>query len=426
MVTVPAPIIGNPAGVDASTPPPDRAENPPGSRLRVAIVGTVGLPSRYGGFETLAQYLVEYLGDEFEFTVYCSGPDYKERPSEYMGARLVYIPLRANGAQSIPYDLMNYAHAWRHTDVLLVLGCSGTLALGLGRLLGKPSILNVGGLEWQRSKWGRWARNFLRISEWAGVVSADHVVSDNIGISYHLRKAYKRGSTLIEYGGDHVSDPAITEAFTAKYPFLKGRYGFALARIQPDNNPELVLHAFNQVPEMDLVFIGTWNRSEYGRELKRRYENYPNLRLLEAIYDPDELNVIRGNCAFYVHGHSAGGTNPALVEAMNMGLPIASFDVAYNRATTENSVKYFRNVAGLAGLIIQVEQAEWDAQRPVVRAIAKRRYGWKRIVDEYGRLFRLTGANASIRRKSAHAKASPESAPAGPGAENPVRIGEAP
>ena len=403
---IPAPVIGNPVSADALTTPPVRSGNRPGARLRVAIVGTVGLPSRYGGFETLAQYLVEYLGDEFDFTVYCSGPDYPERPLQFMGARLVYIPLSANGAQSIPYDLISYVHAWRHADVLLVLGCSGTLALCLGKLFGKPSILNVGGLEWQRSKWGRWARNFLRISEWAGVVTADHVVSDNIGIAYHLRKAYKRGSTLIEYGGDHVSTPVITGDLAAKYPFLKGRYAFALARIQPDNNPELVLHAFNQVPEMDLVFIGTWDRSEYGRELKRRYESYPNLRLLEAIYDPEELNVIRGNCTFYVHGHSAGGTNPALVEAMHMGLPIAAFDVAYNRATTENSVRYFRNVATLAGLIIQVDREEWDAQRPVVRAIAERRYAWKRIVEEYGRLFRLAGARASTRREAAQAKAS--------------------
>ena len=188
-------------------------------RVRVAIVGTVGLPSRYGGFETLARYLVEYLGDEFAFTVYCSGPDYGDRPAEFMGARLVYLPLRANGAQSIPYDLLNYAHAWGHADVLLVLGCSGTLALCLGKLLGKPSILNVGGLEWQRSKWSRWASGFLRLSEWAGVLAADHVIADNIGIAHHIRKAYKRPSTLIEYGGDHVSTP---ETSGAKPSFSSG------------------------------------------------------------------------------------------------------------------------------------------------------------------------------------------------------------
>ncbi len=353
------------ADADVAQRSPDWAGRraPPGPKLRVAIIGTVGVPSRYGGFESLAQQLVETLSDEFEFVVYCSGPEYKERLPEYRGARLVYLPLKANGAQSIPYDFLNYAHACRHADVLLVLGCSGSLALPLVRALRKPAILNVGGMEWQRSKWGAWARRFLRLSEMVGVRAADIVVSDNLGIAYHMRKAYNRETDIIEYGGDHVETPRLDPGLLAKYPFLERPYAFALARIQPDNNPELILHAFNQVPETDLVFVGTWARSEYGRELKRRYEGFPNLRLLEAIYDPVELNAIRGHCSLYVHGHSAGGTNPALVEAMHLGLPVAAFDVAYNRATTEDEARYFNNVASLAQLLLQEPQAEWDAQR---------------------------------------------------------------
>jgi glycosyltransferase involved in cell wall biosynthesis len=340
--------------------------------------------------------------------VYCSAPEYPERPAEYRGARLVYLPLKANGAQSIPYDFLNYAHACARADVLLVLGCSGSLVLPLVRALRKPAILNVGGMEWQRSKWGAWARRFLRLSEAVGARAADILVSDNLGIAYHMRKAYRRGSELIEYGGDHVETPALTPELAAKYPFLERRYAFALARIQPDNNPELILHAFNQVPEMDLVFVGTWNRSAYGRELKSRYAGFPNLRLLEAIYDPVELNAIRGRCAFYVHGHSAGGTNPALVEAMHLGLPVAAFDVAYNRATTENGARYFNNVSSLAALLIQVTREEWDAQRPRMRDIAARRYSWKRIAEEYARLFReAAGRRTRIRGRAVPAGGRP-------------------
>jgi glycosyltransferase involved in cell wall biosynthesis len=357
-------------------------------KLRVAIVGTVGLPARYGGFETLAHYLVEHLGEEFDFTVYCSGPDYKERPKDFLGARLVYFPLRANGVQSIPFDILNYFHALKNCDILLVLGVSGGLALPLVRLLGKPSILNIGGLDWQRSKWGRWASRFLHLSEAIAVRSASVVVSDNLGISHHLQTAYKTATTLIEYGGDQTTKPEITEALVKKYPFLSRPYAFAVARIQSDNNPELLLYAYNQVPEVEFVFIGNWNRSEYGRELKKHYQVFPNLHLLEAIYDPLELNVIRANCAYYVHGHSSGGTNPALVEAMNLSLPIASFDVVYNRATTENRVKYFRNVATLVELILQVPQSEWDQQREVVKDIALRRYRWEGITKKYAEIFR--------------------------------------
>ncbi len=377
---VPAPVTSSPIAAPI-TKSNDR-------KLRVAVVGTVGLPARYGGFETLAHYLVEHLGSEFDFIVYCSGPDYKERPKDFLGARLVYLPLRANGAQSIPFDILNYIHALKNCDLLLVLGVSGGLALPLVRLLGKPSILNIGGMEWQRSKWGRWASRFLHLSEAVAVRAASVVVSDNQGITHHLKTAYKRSSTLIEYGGDQTTKPEITQGLIKKYPFLSRPYAFAVARIQSDNNPELLLYAYNQVPEVEFVFIGNWNRSEYGRELKKHYEVFPNLHLLEAIYDPVELNVIRANCAYYVHGHSAGGTNPALVEAMNLSLPIASYDVVYNRATTENRVKYFRNVATLVELILQVPQSEWDNQREVVKDIAHRRYRWAGISGKYAELFR--------------------------------------
>ncbi len=288
----------------------------------------------------------------------------------------------------------------------MVLGCSGSLALPFFPLFVKPIILNVGGMDWQRSKWNPWVRRFLQVSEIAGARAADILVSDNLGIAYHMRKAYKRESTLIEYGGDHAETPGLTPELTAKYPFLERPYAFALARIQPDNNPELILHAFNQVPETDLVFIGTWNRSEYGRELKRKYEGFPNLRLLEAIYDPVELNAIRGHCSLYVHGHSAGGTNPALVEAMHLGLPVAAFDVAYNRATTENQASYFNNVASLASLLIQVPQPEWDAQRARMKSISDRRYGWKRIAEEYARLFHTAGSRRIFARAKAAVEAS--------------------
>ncbi|HKP95027.1 MAG TPA: DUF1972 domain-containing protein [Fibrobacteria bacterium] len=354
----------------------------------MAIIGTMGLPARYGGFETLARYLVEYLGDEFEFTVYCSGPDYAEKPKTYLNARLVYIPFKANGAQSICFDFLNFAHAWRHSDLLLVLGVSGGLAMPFCRFFKKASILNIGGLDWQRSKWGPFAKRLLRLFESAAVRTARLNVTDNQGIADYMRTAYGRESVLIEYGGDQTTKPGISGELSGKYPFLDRPYAFAVARIQMDNNPELLLYAFNQVPEAEFVFVGNWKGSEYGRELKKRYELYPNLHLLEAIYDPVELNVIRAHCSYYVHGHSAGGTNPSLVEAMNLSLPIAAFDVVYNRATTENRVRYFHNVASLVELILKVPQSEWDGQRSIVKDIAHRRYRWEGIAQKYAELFR--------------------------------------
>jgi glycosyltransferase involved in cell wall biosynthesis len=116
-------------------------------------------------------------------------------------------------------------------------------------------------------------------------------------------------------------------------------YACKVCRIEPENNVHVVLDAFSKLPRHTLVFIGNWNNSEYGRALREKYKDNTNMHLLDPIYDQRTLDVIRGNCFLYIHGHSAGGTNPSLVEAMYLGLPVIAFDVSYNRTTTDNSSK---------------------------------------------------------------------------------------
>jgi glycosyltransferase involved in cell wall biosynthesis len=350
---------------------------------KVAVIGTVGLPARYGGFETLAHFLVLYLGKGLDLTVYCSGPAYQSRARKYNGAGLKYFPFKANGAQSVIFDCASLVHGCFTSDVLLVLGVSGGIFLPFVQLFRKRVVLNIGGLEWQRSKWGPLARRFLKLSEAIAVRFAHVLVADNQGIASYLKDEYGLESTLIEYGGDQVSVPAITEQMRRRYPFLESPFAFSVARIQRDNNIEMVLEAFSHPSSHPLVVVGNWAATPYGRELKARFEPYPNLHLLEAIYDQEELNCLRGHCSVYVHGHSAGGTNPALVEAMHLSLPIAAFDVIYNRTTTENKAQYFRTAEELKDLLWRVTIEDWQAQRAVMKAIAERRYRWKLIAEKY-------------------------------------------
>jgi glycosyltransferase involved in cell wall biosynthesis len=350
---------------------------------RVAIVGIVGLPAQYGGFETLAHFLVTHLGDRLDLTVYCSGPDYRVRRDSYASARLKYLPFRANGPQSTIYDAFALAGACLYADVVLVLGVSGGLFFPLARLARKRMVLNIGGLDWQRSKWSRWASRFLKLSEAIAVKSADVLVADNVEIGAYLSRRYGRSSTLIEYGGDQIGLPKVTEDRRRRYPFLNAPYAFSVARIQPDNNIEMILEAFAGMSGPPLVFVGNWEKSAFGREVKARFANRRNLNLLEAIYDPEELNTLRGHCSVYIHGHSAGGTNPSLVEAMHLGLPIAAFDVSYNRATTERAARYFASAAELAELLERVSPEEWESQREKMKEIAIRRYRWSVIAEKY-------------------------------------------
>jgi glycosyltransferase involved in cell wall biosynthesis len=349
-------------------------------RRRVAVVGTVGLPPRYGGFETLTHFLIDCLGDAIDFIVYCSGPDYSMHVETYRSAKLKYLPFRANGAQSVIFDFVSLA------DVILVLGVSGGIFVPLTRCFGKRVVLNIGGLDWQRSKWGRLASRFLKVSEAIAVKWADVLVSDNEGIASYLKTEYGLSSVLIEYGGDQVTLPIITEDRKQRYPFLGHPYAFSVARVQADNNIEMILDAFATSSRHVFVMVGNWESSAFGRELKSRFSNHANLHLVEAIYDSEELNTLRGCCSVYVHGHSAGGTNPSLVEAMHLSLPIAAFDVVYNRATTEDSARYFRNADELAALMNSTSPGEWESQRTVMKEIAVRRYRWSLIADKYAKI----------------------------------------
>ena len=354
-------------------------------RRTVAVVGTMGLPPRYGGFETLAHFLVDRLGEAIDFIVYCSGPDYSTRLETYRSARLKYLPFRANGVQSVICDFAALADSCLCADVILVLGVSGGIFVPLTRCFGKRVVLNIGGLDWQRSKWGQLASRFLKLSEAIAVRWADVLVSDNAGIASYLKTEYGLASVIIEYGGDQVTPPVVTEERKQRYPFLGHPYAFSVARVQADNNIEMILDAFAKSDRHVFVMVGNWESSAFGRELKSRFSNHANLYLLEAVYQPEELNTLRGCCSVYIHGHSAGGTNPSLVEAMHLSLPIAAFDVVYNRATTEDAARYFRDADELAELMDFTAPGEWDTQRTVMKEIAVRRYRWSLIADKYAK-----------------------------------------
>ena len=163
-------------------------------------------------------------------------------------------------------------------------------------------------------------------------------------------------------------------------------YAFGVCRIEPENNVHLILEAFSGNSLLSLIMVGNWERSEYGRNLKLQYEGNPSITLLPPIYDQVQLNAYRAHCALYLHGHSCGGTNPSLVEAMYLGLPIAAFDCNFNRETTENKAFYFKDVDSLREIIIKSEALNLAQVAADMKEIADRRYTWKRIAECYSKL----------------------------------------
>ena len=353
---------------------------------KVAIIGTQGVPANYGGFETLVENIIgEHHSDNIEYTVYCSAKDMPQKLYEYKGAKLKYVKWRANGVQSIIYDIISMIRSIRGYDTILVLGVSGCVFLPFLKLLSRAKVIvNIDGLEHRRDKWTRSVRKFLLLSEVMAVKYAHTIIADNKGIADYVKWRYKKEAQLIAYGGDHALRTVPQERqkeILASYGLDKESYSISVCRIEPENNCHITIEAFVNSGK-PLVFVGNWRRNEYSRTLKEKYGNYSNIKLLDSIYDLDILYTLRSNARYYIHGHSAGGTNPSLVEAMFLGRPVLAYDVVYNLETTHYKAYYWQNSQELQRLVERD-----DLTGEAIMRIAQKHYTWKSITQQYEKLY---------------------------------------
>lgn len=358
-------------------------------KIRIGIIGTNGLPGKYGGWEQLVNHLTINLRDQFEFLVYTSSYNTESGLTEYNGVQLKIIHLKANGIQSVIYDLLSLYHAGFNCDILFVCGTSGCIFMPFIKLFKRTIILNPDGLEWKRKKWSLPVKWFLKLSTKLGVRFSDIIVSDNKIIQEYILNEYNKNSILIEYGGDHVLRIPLSKEIATNFQIEKYKYAFKVCRIEPENNIDLILEAFKEKVNINLIIVGNWDFSNYGKELRKKYNHYPNLKLLNPIYEQTILDELRSNCSLYIHGHSVGGTNPSLVEAMNLGLCVIAYNVSYNVETTERSALYFGNKEDLIKILNDYEEDKIDikAYQIKMNEIAKRRYRWDIITEKYAAIF---------------------------------------
>ena len=227
-------------------------------------------------------------------------------------------------------------------------------------------------------------RRFLKLSESIAVRYADMTIADNRGIQDYVSHVYNKEAQLVTYGGNHVLVDVSKERETEileKYSLKKNEYHMSLCRIEPENNCHLTLEAFSKSKEK-LIFIGNWQHNGYSKKLKEQYSGYDNIMLLDSIYDLDILYALRKNTKCYIHGHSAGGTNPSLVEAMFFGRPVLAFNIVYNRETTHHKAKYYQNSKEL---LRYIENIPDNGNK--MSQVAWRYYTWKRVAKEYEALY---------------------------------------
>jgi len=265
--------------------------------------------------------------------------------------------------------------------VILLLGVSGATMLPLVRLFSSAKVVtNIDGIEWRRQKWKGIAKWFLKFSERVAVRFSHEVIADNGAIAEYVKEAYGIEAHVIAYGGDHAVD---VDAVSIDELGLPDQYAFSVCRIEPENNVHMIIEAFAAQADLPLVMVGNWNSSEYGRTLKETYKSSEHVILMDPIYDLGKLKTLRSNAICYIHGHSAGGTNPSLVEAMHFGKPILAFDCSFNRKTTENKAYYFDDQESLIHLLGLVGDSEAKRAGDQMLEIARRRYTWNVVAKQY-------------------------------------------
>jgi glycosyltransferase involved in cell wall biosynthesis len=351
--------------------------------LRIGILGTRGIPNHYGGFEQVASYLSPLLVERGHTVTVYSPHDHPYREDTWKGVRIIRCYSPAGTAGQFVYDLKCLLDAQkRNFDVLLLLGYTSSSVWGRWYPKGPVIINNMDGLEWKRSKYSRPVRAFLRYAEALAVRFSEYYIADSTAIRDYLQWQYGIHSQFIPYGAELLSGE--DRAVLRKWGLTKGRYALIMARMEPENNIEMVLEGFCQSRrEKKLVVIGdTDNR--YGKYLLQRFGHEPGVIFAGPVFDQQILHSLKFFSALYFHGHSVGGTNPSLLEAMASTALIAAHDNPFNKAILGGDAWYFSDRAAVTRLLERgargvAEAAMVNNNLEKIGAL----YNWDRVTSEY-------------------------------------------
>jgi glycosyltransferase involved in cell wall biosynthesis len=353
----------------------------------VRILGTHGVPAAYGGFETAAENIALVLRDRgWRVVVYCqeqgSGPI---RYDEWKGIERVTICVPREGwLGTSQFDLLSIKHAARHRDVCLTFGYNTAIFNSLQRIKGIPNVINMDGIEWSRSRWGLFRQSILwtneRIACWVG----NELIADHPEIyDYLLTRAKARKITTITYGA-HAITEAPTEPVTDR-GLEPGRYLTLICRPIPENNLLELVQGFSRSGRgVRLAILGNYDRdNEYHRLVLNAASD--EVAFLGAVFDPAVVQSLRLHSLGYLHGHTVGGTNPSLVEAMAVGNPIIAHDNPYNRWVAQDGALYFADAADADAQI--TELLGNNALRNSLGAASRRRHAeeftWEHVAGQY-------------------------------------------
>lgn len=359
--------------------------------MKLAILGTRGIPARYGGFETFAEELaVRLVRSGVEVTVYCESAGGAE-PESYKGVRLKYITSPKIGPLTpIFFDTRCLIDARKKFDVVYLLGYGVSAFCFIPRIYGSSVWINMDGIEWGRAKWGLAARIYIKSMEAVAMYTPNRIIADAQGIKDFLERRYRRvpPCDVIAYGA-HVFENVPQDMVLSDMGLTIGEYYLVVCRLEPENHLLEIIEGFNASGSaLPLVIVGNHNiDTAYIRKLKA--VSGKGVKFVGAVYDQTKLKALRYYCKAYFHGHSVGGTNPSLLEALGCGNLLIAHDNPFNREVAGDCGLYFKSPEDIPALISRVEGLSNDRRSELsakARRIIKERYDWDAIADTYLKL----------------------------------------
>ena len=353
--------------------------------LRIGLLGTRGVPARYGGFETAVEEIGTRLAAAGHDVIVYS----RDRSSNgrYRGMRSVYLPtVRTKYTETLAHGLLSVLHVLVHRcDAVIIFNAANAPAAMLLHLRRIPYAINVDGLESQRSKWGGAGRAYYRACERIAVATGDAIIADSQGIGEYYQNCYNASPVFIPYGAPAIR-PSSFERL-AEFGLQLRNYHLIVARFEPENNVALILRGFTQSrSQTPVVVVGSapYN-STYTAEVREAASD-ERVHLIGPIWDQELLDVLYAGSKTYLHGHSVGGTNPSLLRAAGAGAPCVAFDVRFNREVLGDDAWYFDSPEALALVLEQIEAMPASAVRQRAeqgRKAVLAAYDWTDVASRY-------------------------------------------
>lgn len=361
--------------------------------MKVAILGTRGIPNHHGGFEQFAEFFSVFLAQRgHEVYVYNSNlHPYKE--STFKKVNLIHCKdyeHKIGAAGQFLYDLNCILNSRKNEfDIILQLGYTSSSIWH--PFFPKKAIIitNMDGLEWKRSKYKTPVQKFLKFAEKLAAVKSDYLIADSLGVKEHLYELYKKESTYIAYGANVFVNP--NNEILENYNVKAYNYNMLIARLEPENNIETILEGVNQsVTKTPFLVIGKHDVNKFGIYLKNKFKDDDNIRFLGGIYNLEHLNNLRYHSNLYFHGHSVGGTNPSLLEAMASNTLIIAHDNIFNKAILNEDAYYFSNSDHVKTYIETItKKNNLERVKNGVNKISTQ-FTWEKINQEYLSFFEKT------------------------------------